>query len=76
MRPNLCFRYVVSYYDSHAALDTLKRLFEAGKLKPKVQQVFDLAHTAEAFAVSKAGQVVGKVVVQPNAMDTPSGRGH
>jgi len=47
----------------HEGLDTLKELFEQKKLRPHVQQTFDLGTADQAFALSKAGHVVGKVAV-------------
>lgn len=50
---------------SHAGLDTLSRLFDAGKLRVEVQQVFPLDKVADAFTASAGGQVVGKLAVRP-----------
>jgi NADPH:quinone reductase-like Zn-dependent oxidoreductase len=48
---------------SHQPLDELARFFDAGKLVPHVFAAFPLERAAEAFALSKAGHVVGKVAV-------------
>jgi NADPH:quinone reductase-like Zn-dependent oxidoreductase len=42
----------------------LERLLAAGQVKPIVEHVYPLAEAAKAFAVTEAGGVVGKVVVQ------------
>eukprot|EP00947_MAST-08B_sp_MAST-8B-sp1_P006125 g6125.t1 len=49
---------------SHAGLDTLAALFDAGKLEPHVYQQYPLANVSAAFAASKTGHVVGKVAVE------------
>ena len=55
--------YGLTTSGDHAGLDILKNLFEQGRLKPHVQQTFTLETAAQAFALSKAGHVVGKVAV-------------
>lgn len=47
----------------HAGLDLLKDLFEQHKLRAHVFGSFTLETASEAFALSKAGHVVGKVAV-------------
>jgi NADPH:quinone reductase-like Zn-dependent oxidoreductase len=38
-----------------------------GKIKPAIAQVFPLAQTASAFAALRQRQVMGKVLVEPDA---------
>jgi len=44
-------------------LDILKEWFEQGKLKPHIYQQVPLSNASNAFALNKAGHVVGKVAV-------------
>ncbi len=48
---------------NHSQLDILKGFFEAGKLQAHVQASFPLFNASAAFALSKAGHVIGKVAV-------------
>ena len=47
----------------HTLLDQLASFFDAGALHAHVAAVYPLEQAAEAFAASKAGQVIGKVAV-------------
>ena len=53
--------------DSYEPLDTLKSYFEAGALKPHIFQQVPLTSAAEAFKLSKDGDVLGKVCVVVDA---------
>jgi len=44
-------------------LDTIKELFESGKIKPVVDRCFPLSETAEAFQYFGEGHFKGKVVI-------------
>ena len=48
---------------NHSGLDQLAQYFNAGKLVPHVFATYELSAAAAAFALSKAGDVVGKVAV-------------
>ena len=50
---------------SHAPLDALRGFFDAGALRAHVFETFPFERAAEAYALSKAGEVVGKVAVVP-----------
>ena len=49
----------------HAQLDLLRQFFDEGKVRTHVYKTFSLEEAAEAYAMSKAGEVVGKVAVVP-----------
>lgn len=49
--------------DPSAAFTQAARLSEQGRLTIPVQQTYDLAHAADAHAVSAAGHVTGRLVV-------------
>jgi len=55
--------YGLTTSSDHAGLDSLKDLFEQHKLRPHVFHSFTLKTASQAFALSKAGHVVGKVAV-------------
>lgn len=48
---------------NHTGLDSLAAWFDAGKLTAHVYAAFPLVDASKAFAMSKGGQVVGKVAV-------------
>ena len=48
---------------NHTHLDTLAELFDAGKLKAHIYAQVPLQEGARAFAISKTGEVAGKVAV-------------
>ena len=62
----LNFGYTSS--SGHDNLDRLKAYFEAGKVRPHIFSAVPLERAAAAFALDKAGQVVGKVAVVPSAL--------
>jgi NADPH2:quinone reductase len=46
-------------------LDVLKKLFEAGKLKPHTQATYSLTEVPTAFNVDTSGKVLGKLAIVP-----------
>ena len=48
---------------NHSQLDVLKGFFDAGKLTAHAYASFPLANASSAFALNKAGHVLGKVSV-------------
>jgi NADPH:quinone reductase-like Zn-dependent oxidoreductase len=50
-------------YKANKDVDYLVELFEAGKLKPVVDQYFPLEETADAFRLYGQGRCKGKIVV-------------
>jgi NADPH:quinone reductase-like Zn-dependent oxidoreductase len=49
----------------HDGLETLVRLYEEGRVKPHVDEVFPFERAAEAHAHIETGKNVGKVVLRP-----------
>jgi NADPH:quinone reductase-like Zn-dependent oxidoreductase len=50
--------------ETHADLEALASLIEAGKVKPAVDRVFPLAEAPAAIRYLRGGRVRGKVVVR------------
>lgn len=48
-------------------MDDLVRLYEAGKIKPHIYEVFPFDRAADAFAAIEFGKNVGKVLMRPSA---------
>ena len=58
----------LSYTDSsnHTTLDVLAGLYDGAGLMPHLYATFPFSRAAEAFSMSKAGHVVGKVALVPD----------
>jgi len=51
--------------DHTKGLDILKAMFEAGKLHPRTQAVYNLTQVTAAFNVDVSGKVLGKLAIAP-----------
>jgi len=60
-------KLVGSYGRSRKDMQAILEWAAQGKIKPAIAQVFPLAQTASAFAALRQRQVMGKVLVEPDA---------
>jgi NADPH:quinone reductase-like Zn-dependent oxidoreductase len=63
--------FVVTKSDDYQELDKLKVLCEAGQLGLPIEETFALEKVTDAFELSMAGRVVGKVCVRVAASTAP-----